>query len=605
MTAAVPTMAPPVNRELLINVRDRWAAQWPEALALWGPFLRLGEPTWCLDADDEADAGINGSFAMIRLVEQRVVISLAQVHPTLVDFPLEILGHEIGHHVLCPGDLSDNARMLARLRRALPTVETAAPMIGNLYGDLLINDRLQRARGLDMAGVYAAIGATTEGPSDRLWTFYLRIYEVLWSLAKGSLAGSDIDERIESDAVLGARLVRVFGTRWLDGAGRFGALCLPYLIDPEHPAAAGSFVIWQDATTAGAGGWPDGLTTIDPDELVPARHPAFDPELNGVGSTREGHGSDDKSGPASDGPAPPQSGTATGSSGQARELYEYGQVLGASGVALTPAEVAIRYYRERARAHVVPFPHRRSPVSTEPLAEGVEAWDVGEPLAAIDWTESAMRSPILIPGITTVQRQWGTVEGAEPARVPVDLDLYVDSSGSMPDPRASTSYLALAGTIVALSALRAGGRVQVTLWSGIQQVLSTDGFVRDQHAILAVLTGFFGGGTAFPLPTLRDTYVDRRPSEPPAHVLVISDDGVTTMFERDERGTDGREVSNGAIDRAGGGATMVLNLRSDPAADPLLVRAQEDGWDIHAVRDWSDLVDFARAFSRSAMEEVR
>ncbi len=601
-----PSLAAPVEvaREELEVVRDRWASRWPEALALWGPFLRLGEPTWCLDAEEDAAAGINGSFAMIRLVDQRVVISLSQIHPALVGFPLEILGHEIGHHVLCPGDLSDNARMLARLRRVLPTVEARAPMIANMYGDLLINDRLQRARGLDMAGVYQTIGRIEGPPSDRLWTFYLRIYEVLWSLPKGLLAGARIDERIESDAVLGARLVRVFGRRWLDGSARFGALCLPYLIDPEHPAASGSFVIWQDATAAGSGGWPDGLTSIDPGELETVRHPAFDPELNGIGST-DGSKLDDTKAAADDGPHEPISGTAMGSPGQSRELYEYGQLLGASGVSLTPAEVAIRYYRERARAHLVPFPSRRSPVSTEPLAEGVEAWDVGEPLPAIDWTESAMRSPVLIPGITTVQRQWGTVEGAEPARVPVDLDLYVDSSGSMPDPQAATSYLTLAGAIVALSALRAGARVQVTLWSGVHEVLVTDGFVRDQHAILAVLTGFFGGGTAFPLPTLRETYASRKPDAPPAHVLVISDDGVTTMFENDERGNDGRVVSNGAIARAGGGATMVLNLWGDLTADPLLVRAQGDGWDIHVVRDWPDLVTFARAFSRNAYQEVR
>ena len=59
--------------------------------------------------------------------------------------------------------------------------------------------------------------------------------------------------------------------------------------------------------------------------------------------------------------------------------------------------------------------------------------------------------------------------------MPVDLDLYVDSSGSMPDPQLATSYLALAGAIVALSALRAGASVQATLWSGTGQVTVTNG----------------------------------------------------------------------------------------------------------------------------------
>ena len=42
---------------------------------------------------------------------------------------------------------------------------------------------------------------------------------------------------------------------------------------------------------------------------------------------------------------------------------------------------------------------------------------------------------------------------------PLDLDLYVDCSGSMPNPQVNVSYLTLAGAIVALSALRAGARV--------------------------------------------------------------------------------------------------------------------------------------------------
>ena len=57
-------------------------------------------------------------------------------------------------------------------------------MIANLYGDLLINDRLYRRHGLDMAGIYRAIAQ----PGSELWSFYLRVYEILWSLERESLA---------------------------------------------------------------------------------------------------------------------------------------------------------------------------------------------------------------------------------------------------------------------------------------------------------------------------------------------------------------------------------------------------------------------------------
>ena len=260
----------------------------------------------------------------------------------------------------------------------------------------------------------------------------------------------------------------------------------------------------------------------------------------------------------------------------------------------------MRYYRERARGQLIPFPSREDPVATDPLPEGVEPWSVSDPLADIDWVETVMRSPVVIPGITTMRREWGTSTGAEPHRVPVDLDLYVDSSGSMPNPQVTVSYLTLAGAIVALSALRAGAKVQATLWSGAGQFLTTPGFVRDEEAVLRVLTGFFGGATAFPIHVVRDTYATRKPDAGPAHVLVVSDDGVTTMFDHDERGRDGRDVINHALDRAGGGATMVLNLWGGLERDPAFGQAADDGWDIHVVRDWADLVTFARAFSRRA-----
>jgi hypothetical protein len=103
-----------------------------------------------------------------------------------------------------------------------------------------------------------------------------------------------------------------------------------------------------------------------------------------------------------------------------------------------------------------------------------------------------------------------------------------------------------------------GARVQVTLWSGTNQFTCTDGFVRDERAILGILTGHFGGATAFPLHVPRDTYRER---DRPTHLVVISDDGVDTMFRpTDELGTRGA-----AIAAAGAGGTLLLRLYSEGA----------------------------------------
>ncbi|MEP7357970.1 MAG: VWA domain-containing protein, partial [Anaerolineales bacterium] len=460
---------PSNSPDSLSKLQAAWAAKWPEALALWSKFTRLSEPRWCATTEAAEAEGLTESFAMIRLTDQAVVVSLPGIKAHHLErFALEILAHEIGHHVYAPADLSDHARMIAHMRWGLPTKEHLAGFISNLYTDLLINDRLQRSAGLSEAAVYQTLGNNSD---DALWNVYMRIYEILWSLQSGTLTHGKLSDNQEGDAHLGARLIRSYARDWLDGAGKFAALCLPYLLEDEGRDMQKLLSGWRDTQNAGAGGQPQGLTEMDPTERSGAVHPALDPQLSGLGQ------------------APPKEGESQGGSkGQAREPFEYGEILKAMGLDLTAHEAAVRYYRERAAPNLVRFPERTRPESTEPLPEGLEPWDIGAALEDADWTESVMLSPHIIPGMTTVQRVWGTTEGSQPKREPLDLDLYVDSSGSMPNPQVSVSYLTLAGAIIALSALRAGARVQATLWSGARQFQTTPGFVTDQQKILEVLT---------------------------------------------------------------------------------------------------------------------
>jgi hypothetical protein len=168
--------------------------------------------------EEEKQERLSSSFAMIRLDDHAVVISLRQIEQEgLQEFGEEILAHEIGHHVYAPGDLRDNARLVARIRRALPTREGYASLVGNLYTDLLVNDRLQRGAGLDMAGVFQKL-KRPGGGSDKLWTLYLRIYETLWRLPRTTLVDADDDPAVRTDADLGARVIRAYArTGW---AGR-------------------------------------------------------------------------------------------------------------------------------------------------------------------------------------------------------------------------------------------------------------------------------------------------------------------------------------------------------------------------------------------------
>jgi hypothetical protein len=592
----MPAKSPASKRDL-DAVRKRWTAAWPAALAAWSKFTRLRPPNLCLSDQEAQHEGLTGSFAMIRLRDQAIVVSLPEVAACKVqDFAVEVLAHEIGHHVLAPATLTEHARMIARMRWALPTVEHHASMVANLYTDILINDRLQRSAGLRMAEVYRALA--TDKQTGAVWTLYLRIYEILWSLERGSLGGGATDDRLEGDAMLGARLVRSYARDWLEGSGRFAALLLPHLLEDTKSESVIQKLL--DTQNAAAGGNPAGLIEEEAGEREGAIHPASDPALSDLPVDEETESTDTV------GAKPAAQEKNQPARGQAREPFQYGEILKSAGVDLSDHDIAVRYYRERARPYLIPFPSRLAPESTDPLPEGLEPWDIGHPLDEADWFQSVLQSPRVVPGMTTVQRVWGLAEGHEPERIPLDLDLYVDCSGSMPNPQHLTSYPALAGAILCLSALRAGARVQATLWSGKRQFTSTPGFVRDEEAILRVLTGYFGGGTAFPIHVLRDTYAKRKPGERPAHILVVSDDGVSTMFDPDERGQSGWNIAGTALQRAGGGGTLVLNLpeyweRTARGAGPheTIRRARDQqGWHVHRVASLEELVEFARRFSR-------
>lgn len=589
------------------TIRVTWQAAWPAALAHWSRFVQLHEPAWCTTPAEEKREKLSGSFAMIRLVDHSIVVSLRQVREAgLERFAAEILAHEIGHHVYCPADLTDNARLLARIRAGLPTKETFAPLVSNLYSDLLINDRLQRAAGLDMAGVYKQLGGDAKSES-RLWLLYLRVYEGLWNLTKGELVRGDADARLEHDARLGARLIRSYARDWLQGAGRFAALCLPYLIaDDEKGLLCKKFVLLGDTQCAGSGGFPDGLTEIEDGELCPI-HPAEDPDLTGLDLPL-----DERDG---DGSSPGRTSGALSGRKTAktfRQPFEYAEVLKAAGVDLDVREITARYYRELALPHLIPFPVKHLPQAADPLPEGLDLWDVDTPLERVDWFGTLLSGPHPIPGVTTRQRHYGESPSGDPATRPFDLYLGIDCSGSMGDPAHHLSYPVLAGAIIALSALRAGSRVKVVLSGEPGETVSTDGFVRSQQIVLRTLASYLGTGYSFGIHRLAETFDEEKRGRHPAHILVVSDNDIFSML--DQKGGDrlGWDVALDSVRRCGGGGTYVLQLPGAVLSDkwPQAVRAnldrmKRDGWGVSLVNTMEELVAFARQFSKANYTPAR
>lgn len=580
----------------LTRILARFEAAWPKAIVAFSPFTRLPAPTFCMTVEDEKREGLQGSFAMIRLRDERILISIRQVAERgLESHALAILAHEVGHYVHAPGTLAEHIRLHERIRRTLPVGdEQHAGLVANLYTDLLLNDRLQRSCGIDIAGVYEALKRDDSGP---LWCVYVRMYERLWSLRTGTLGPVPTPET-DLDAELGARIVRTFRDHWLDGAASFTLLIAPYLeAEKDGPTLPG----WLDTAGTTIGDQiPDGLTDddFDPSKTL---HPAIDGRLSDEETDLDHDGEADEPG---HGGGRSLKGDGRPDERTVRSPSEYTDLLRRLGASGDPKAWLARYYRELALPHVIPFPSVAYAQATDPLPEGLDAWEPGAPMESIDWMQTMLRSPVVIPGVTTMQRAFGTTQGGEPDRRPPDLYVGIDCSGSMGNPAHQLTYPVVAGVVLTLSALRAGARVMACLsgsWRSTGSHVQTDGFVRDESRLLGVLTDYLGTGASFGLDRLIETFVNGPARRRPVHILVVSD---SDLFGEIDGFDNGWALTAEAVRKAGGGATAVLRLAGVRHHQKWLDKLGEAGFDTALVTDQSQLVTFARAFSRKTFTDL-
>ncbi|WP_313558337.1 hypothetical protein [Miniimonas arenae] len=562
----------------------RWLASWPDALRAWGTTTRVADPVLHVRATRHPAR----SFAWFNGAAVRVHVDLVQVERFgLQDHAVAVLAHEIGHHVLAPGDARTRVAVAHRTRLGLIDQPDLVATVANLWQDMLINDRLERTGGASMAAVWRAL-RRPDGPGapEPLMDLVLRADELLWRLPAGDLtprSGSGRADR-EAYALLLSRLVRAYRTDPVGGAAGFAALVRTYL---GEDLASVRPVGCSDVTRVD--GVPAGIAT-DPRLTGPVRHPALDPAVVGDLETDV---AGDGTGTSQGGQPPPQAAEhgIVGSSRDGATPADLAETMRALGMAADPRTVAATLYREHAAPYLVRFPARPTARASEPLLGALEPWQPGEEIGDIDWSATVLASPVVLPGVTTRRRVMDEDTSTQHTDEPVHLDLFLDSSGSMPDPTRALAPVVLAGAVLALSALRAGASVRVTIWSGPGQVASTPGFVRRPDEAMMALMTHYGGGTSFPLHVLRRTYldgVDRRPTGP-VHVAVVSDAGVSTMFPR--QGED-VGIAARALEAAGGGGSAVLNVSS--------VRVAPDvaPFDRYVVSSADDLVPFAADFAR-------
>lgn len=552
-------------------LREADRAAWASAQGLWG--VRMRDPHLLPGKGREVHAPAWFTFPPLVAVDPEMLEEAG-----VTDELESIFAHELGHHVVSPSTRIDSLKIRHQMARAIAATgyrgELTAPadLFANLWSDLLVNTQLAaRQRRRDLAertapthpGIVRAsqrLFAPSFDTGDRLWWVYLRAYELLWNLPDATLCAADpppaparpekpaprrlvdIDQvperhreaeralraaeqraaeiaselsstapiRPEFDVHLIAQAVRSFAGDPVSGALRFAVIAAPYLADHDAPGTG-------KAPSRGRGGAGAGNSTPMPGGVCAADEaPATPEELGRVFSDRRLHdpvpGAPDQAG---------QPGSGQGF-GVARTLGLY---AGSDRAAVRAA-----WYRSQAGRWVRPFTERRPDLPSSDLPGPLEVWQLGDDIADIDWSHTLQAGAVVVPGVTTRRRS--TLDD-EPVVVEagIELDLYIDSSGSMPHPD-SGSPAVLAGTILALSVLRGGGRVRVTSFSGAGDVAGTVRFTRNSDDVITALCEFFGRGTTFPLDLFGARYDRLAPprDDERRHVVVLSDDGLVSMF---------------------------------------------------------------------------
>jgi hypothetical protein len=574
-----------------------WKSLWQQAKLEWNSFLRLQEPIWCLSHQEARKEGLTGSFAMIRLTDHRIVINLEEITERgIADYALEVLAHEIGHHIFAPANLYDNAILLNRIRFALPGIEDRAPMVSNLYTDFLINDKLQRTNKLRISEVYKAINSVDN--FTELWTLMMRTYEYLWSLNRGELATnlSFHSKKIDADASLLASLVRSYSKSWIHGGGRFAVMLYPYLMDDKaFKDARKKILILLDAEDAGKGAMDiSGMTELDLegyDEVIDMRKEAtVSIEKDGDKKNKDSLGSNN---------------TVVGGNGPRNGYIGPGSYIDLMKQVNPNADeqrLVNAYYKEIALPHLIDFPVEISENLSQDLPEGLETWDIGDAIEEVDWLQSAILSPQLIPGLTTQKKTYGSDSDDTISESPLDIYIGIDCSGSMMNPKQNFSWPVLAATIIGLSALRAGASVMGCLSGEPGNYLETKGFITDETDLLTTLTSYLGTGYAYGIERLRKPFGEKLTKK--SHIIIVTDNDIFSMLDSDTHTEQTYwELAEIALKNAGGHGTIVLHSNPDYQKDSV-VRLQKMGWNIYYVTNEAELLIFASEFSQQNYSHV-
>jgi hypothetical protein len=495
---------------------------WRRAQSRWSRFLLLARP-----AHDPAMEGI----AQIDLKTRQVCLNGKTILEKGLEHTLEaLLAHEIGHHVRYPGSLGVWAR-LRLMERSLIPLENYS--LVNVFTDLLINEQLGGYYRNEFSQVYRTFSADLNWRQDPAFVFYLAVYEELWQREPGELMGparprfERAYEGYRAQAHVLAQDLFHLGPNVYTQFIYFLSVISRY-IQPKKRKDPKSL----DPYCCGRGqpspeDWADALRPSG-SEMDAVRRALAEGWIDAEQAERLG-GQDVLERRIASLP-----GQATGNADQVPEI------------------MAAYYRREADRYLFQPPPQRLMGEAIVPTT--LEEWETGDPVQEIDWLATLVGRGEALGGIQPLKRERiADYEGLDVPLWQPRVEIYLDVSGSMPDPRTTRNAMTLAAQILTTATIRASGAVRALLYSSGHVSYWT--WCRSEIEISRFIMHYIGAGTEFPFPVLKESVAECRAAHPIR--IVITD--------RDFDHNYGQATENARIfaEAAAASAQLIL-LQRDP-----------------------------------------
>jgi hypothetical protein len=213
------------------------------------------------------------------------------------------------------------------------------------------------------------------------------------------------------------------------------------------------------------------------------------------------------------------------------------------------------YYRQKAEVYLLrPPPQPRLGEAHAPTT--LEEWEHGDSPRDIDWLATlTQRGDRLGAALPLKRIRIAEEEGYDLPMWQPRMEIYLDVSGSMPNPCLAINAMTLAAQILSLGTVRAGGWVRALLYSSAP-VLFWE-WCRSEVEMARFLMHYVGGGTSFPFAILESSVRECGDDQPIR--VVISDRDFDANFKESARNP---EIFHQAIARSA--PLILLQHRADP-----------------------------------------